>query len=520
MAPQQIQTPRVTKNQTFDALQRPTSIEVKNKPDSGTAQLLMSRLYQYDQAGNITQIKSDLGTTDYGYDKLSRLTSARPDNALQTLGLPSEQYGYDAVHNRTSSGHQPGAWSYNGDNQLTQYPYLRPFTPGTQPIDTQVSYTPQGHTQKETSAQWEKSYQYNAAERLTKYQSTNQGQSSPALEASYKYDPFGRRISKSIKEGDTTQTTYFLYSEQGLMGEADEQGKLQKAYGFNPTAMQQGLWSTDPIWQANVSNASLTAIETSYHYLHTDHLGTPQVTTTKEGQISWKAQSEAFGAAGVLQSQSRIQMNLRFPGQYFDQETGTHHNFFRDYASHVGRYMQGDPIGLAGGQNVFSYASAQPQNGFDDFGLCDFKMYDQKSWEWDNYFDNRLVYAWESPNMPIKTEWKITYDMGFDPRDKPSPSACFRVTGWERWRFELRREIRRQVLWEYIQVCEKCDCEPERCSNWFKNRQIDWKEIGGPAKLRKMLIQDWLDSTIPWTCVPIEPPKLPGLPRGPLPRRS
>ena len=87
-----------------------------------------------------------------------------------------------------------------------------------------------------------------------------------------------------MKEGNTTKTGYFLYSEQGLMGEADSQGKLQKAYGFNPTAMQQGLWSTDPIWQANASNASLTDNGTSFHYLHTDHLGTPQLATTKDGQ--------------------------------------------------------------------------------------------------------------------------------------------------------------------------------------------------------------------------------------------
>lgn len=110
----------------------------------------MSRLYQYDQAGNITQIKSDLGTTDYGYDRLSRLTQATPDQNLQTLGLPHEQYSYDAAHNRTSSGHQPGAWSYNQDNQLTHYPRTIPFNQAP-PVDTSVTYTPQGHTQKETS---------------------------------------------------------------------------------------------------------------------------------------------------------------------------------------------------------------------------------------------------------------------------------------------------------------------------------------------------------------------------------
>ena len=379
MVPTQISTPGASKTLSYDALQRPSGIEVKTSPTTHqtaanqTAQILMSRLYQYDAAGNITQIKSDLGQTDYGYDKLSRLIQATPDNALQTLGLPSEQYGYDQVHNRTSSGHQSGTWAYNSDNQLTQYPYLKPFTPGMRPIDTQVSYTPQGHTQKETSSQWEKSYQYNAAERLTKYQSTNPGQSSAQIEANYRYDPFGRRISKSVKEGATTKTIYFLYSDQGLMGEADETGKLTKAYGFNPMAAQQGLWSTDPIWQANVSSGSLTAQDTHYHYLHTDHLGTPQLATTKEGQISWKAQSEAFGAAGILQGQSTIEMNLRFPGQYFDSETNSHYNFHRDYKPNAGRYIQSDPVGLTSGVNAYIYALANAITNDDAEGLCTLK---------------------------------------------------------------------------------------------------------------------------------------------------
>ena len=140
------------KTQAFDALQSYTRIEVKTNAN----QLLASRQYQYDLAGNITQIGSDLGNTQYGYDKLSRLTQAAPDNSLKNLGLPLEQYSYDPVGNRTSSGHQQGMWSYNGDNQLVQYPRTTPFS-GAPAQNTQVTYTAQGHTQrvgpgKETTA--------------------------------------------------------------------------------------------------------------------------------------------------------------------------------------------------------------------------------------------------------------------------------------------------------------------------------------------------------------------------------
>ena len=131
------------------------------------------------------------------------------------------------------------------------------------------------------------------------------------------------------------------------MAEADEKGQMTKAYGFNPTTMQLGLWSTDPVWQAETPGGSLTDPKARYDWLHTDHLGTPILATTKEGQVSWKAIAESFGSTQIIGQD--IEVNLRFPGQYFDAETGTHYNFHRDYRPNAGRYLQGDPIGLEGG---------------------------------------------------------------------------------------------------------------------------------------------------------------------------
>ena len=249
---------------------------------------------------------------------------------------------------------------------MTQYPATTPFerNPG---VETQVSYTAQGHTQKESNVLESKEYEYNAAERLIRYASTEQGQSGPQIEASYRHDPFGRRIAKTVKQGSQTKTTYYIYSEQGLMAEADETGKLTKAYGFNPTTMQLGLWSTDPIWQAETPNGSLTDPKARYDWLHTDHLGTPILATTKEGQVSWKAIAESFGSTQIIEQD--IEVNLRFPGQYYDQETQTHDNFHRDYRPNAGRYLQEDPIGLEGGINLFAYVNNNPLLLIDSFGL-------------------------------------------------------------------------------------------------------------------------------------------------------
>ncbi len=302
-------------------LQRPLSIEFKSDGANNNNLILASRQYQYNPAGNITQKGSDLGQTQYAYDKLSRLTQASPDPALQNLGLPQERYGYDPVGNRTSSAHQTGQWSYNQDNQLLQYPRKEPFSAST-PTPTQVSYTPQGHTaQEKTTAgngqpAWQRDYRYDAAERLV--ETTQNGQT-----VRYRYDPTGRRISKSSSSSSTgngttatSTTTYYLYSDTGLMAEADAQGTLTRAYGWNPQSAQQGLWSTDPLWQAEVRGnngtaGSLTHAATRYDYLHTDHLATPILATTKDGATSWKAVSEAFGATATVIS--AIEMNLRFP---------------------------------------------------------------------------------------------------------------------------------------------------------------------------------------------------------------
>src|SRR4029077_15230492 len=68
-------------------------------------------------------------------------------------------------------------------------------------------------------------------------------------------------------------------------------------------------------------------------------------------------------------------LNLGFPGQYYDQEAGNWYNVNRDYDGVVGRYLQSDPIGSAGGTNPYSYANSNPVIGFDPFGLVDLNLF-------------------------------------------------------------------------------------------------------------------------------------------------
>ncbi len=108
--------------------------------------------------------------------------------------------------------------------------------------------------------------------------------------------------------------------------------------------------------------------ESTLYYFHTDQIGTPLEMTDIDGQIVWQATYKAWGSLEAL-TVNEVEQNLRFQGQYFDEETGLHYNTFRYYDPGVGRFITQDPIGLAGGNNLYSYAP-NPMEWIDPLGLC------------------------------------------------------------------------------------------------------------------------------------------------------
>ena len=121
-------------------------------------------------------------------------------------------------------------------------------------------------------------------------------------------------------------------------------------YNFQAKMVRDGVaWfgalsTNQAIRVANASSAKL-------YYLHTDHLDTPRLVTDETNKVVWRNTplSEPFGIAPVEEDPDgdgvKFVLNLRFPGQYFDRETNTHYNYYRDhYFPDLGRYGQSDPI--------------------------------------------------------------------------------------------------------------------------------------------------------------------------------
>ncbi|MEW6079368.1 MAG: right-handed parallel beta-helix repeat-containing protein [Thermodesulfobacteriota bacterium] len=326
---------------SYDPLMRISQITAK---DPGANELLNYN-YTHDNMDNITAKTTEHGDYGYAYDALHRLTDV--DNP-EAVSLTDEAFTYDGVGNRLTSADRDGAWAYNENNELLSLPSFNEESGSGGLQAASYEYDANGNTVKKTVDGVVFSYVYNTEDRLA--QVWNGLPNSGTLTASYYYDPFGRRLWKDVGGAKT----YFHYADEGLVAEIDASGTVVKAYGWQPG----GTWGTDPLFMKSGG---------SYYFYHNDHLGTPQKLTARSGEVVWSATYESFGKAVV--EVETVENNLRFPGQYYDEETGLHYNWWRYYEPGTGRYLRTDPNGVEGGVNFYVYASSEPINHFDSEGL-------------------------------------------------------------------------------------------------------------------------------------------------------
>ncbi|EDV3055260.1 hypothetical protein HU71_004800 [Salmonella enterica subsp. enterica] len=104
-------------------------------------------------------------------------------------------------------------------------------------------------------------------------------------------------------------------------------------------------------------------------YFHTDVNGAPEELTDSDGEIVWETGYQVWGNTIQEKDHGGVEQNLRYQGQYLDRETGLHYNIHRYFDPDVGRFTTTDPIGLAGGLNLYAYAP-NPISWIDPLGLA------------------------------------------------------------------------------------------------------------------------------------------------------
>jgi RHS repeat-associated protein len=293
--------------------------------------------FGFDPVGNITSL-TDGGPQGQGatldYDALGRLTAFKD---AQT-GVAIEQYTYDATGNRLSFGNSAGVQAY-------VYPAGSHRLMSVDGIDR--TYDAMGNTLT-IGGEWQ--YAYDLAGRLGS--ATRAG----AAEASYRHNAAGQRVLQQAGN----ERNLHLYGEGG---------EWLGSYGAGGTPGQQVVWlGSKPV--ALIQAGKIL-------YVESDHLGSPRAVIDPQRDMAvwrWSLLGEAFGSGlpaedpdqdGVPQA-----FDLRFPGQRFDSASGLSYNYFRDYDSEVGRYVQSDPLGLIGGLSTYAYANQGPLKFVDPFGLA------------------------------------------------------------------------------------------------------------------------------------------------------
>ncbi len=100
-------------------------------------------------------------------------------------------------------------------------------------------------------------------------------------------------------------------------------------------------------------------------WIHSDYVGAPKVATDDTGNVVWEWDRTPYGRNMPSGS---VEIDVRFPGQVYDEFADANYNQHRWYSSHLGQYLSPDPIGIAGGINYYGYADGNPTTRIDTYG--------------------------------------------------------------------------------------------------------------------------------------------------------
>lgn len=303
--------------------------------------------YQWDEGDNLRRLScqdrhSGPGVQEeqFSYDVRGQITRHWQDGH-------SEAFRYDAAMNRLNSPHGLEADGAEGD-----YRYRRDGFGRLSLRENRRS----GVKQR---------LHYNDEHRLINVEI----QGDPACcRVTYSYDALGRRTEKAVwRHGQAApQVTVFEWDGLRLCGEHGRHAAdIHTLYLY-----EEGSYT--PQARVDSYRNDTGRHQRVYHY-HTLLNGRPRCMTGSDGSVVWRERMLLWGGSRQEDNShayysAHPQQNLRFAGQYLDRETGLHYNTFRYYAPECGQFITRDPIGLAGGLNLYQYAP-NPLSWIDPLGL-------------------------------------------------------------------------------------------------------------------------------------------------------
>ncbi|MEU8466787.1 putative T7SS-secreted protein [Streptomyces sp. NPDC029006] len=343
----------ITLEHTFDALGRLTTQSV-----TGThGRTVQHRAYTYRADGNLTGIEDHLaGSRHFDLDATGRVT------AVHAAGW-TERYAYDEAGNQTQASWPPdhpgaeaaGSRSYAG-TRITRAGNVRYAHDALGRITlrqkTRLSRKPDT---------WR--YEWDAEDRLTSVVTPD------GTRWRYTYDPLGRRTAKLrlADDGETVlERVTFTWDGTTLCEQTTTSAGLP--HPVTLTWDHQGLRPLSQTERITAADAPQQEIDSRFFAVVTDLVGTPSELIDEQGDIAWHTRSTLWGTT-AWSTNSTTYTPLRFPGQYYDPETGLHYNYFRHYDPETARYLTPDPLGLAPAPNPVMYVD-NPLTWTDPLGLA------------------------------------------------------------------------------------------------------------------------------------------------------